>query len=293
MSEMKEKINNLKDIFESYLYSKKSCFDSVPEPLRSGMLYSLDGGKRLRPVLAMLGAEFMQKPYEEVLDIALGMECIHNYSLVHDDLPCMDDDELRHGKATCHKKFGEGMAVLVGDALLNFAFEYMLNSHSLDTNYVGAVGYISKMSGASGMVAGQCIDIVSEDMRTKTLAEVIKLNMLKTACLFKGALVGSVISLGGSAEEIADLEAYAEKLGLIFQIVDDILDVTSTKEVMGKSVGKDDDQHKITYLSIVGMERAKQDISMLESEGIAVIEKYGDRANNLIEFLQYLTCRVY
>lgn len=293
MSEMKEKINTLRSVFENYLESKKSCFDSVPEPLRSGMLYSLDGGKRLRPVLAMLGAEFMQKPYQGVLDIALGMECIHNYSLVHDDLPCMDNDELRHGKPTCHKKYGEGMAVLVGDGLLNFAFEYMLNSHPLDVDYIRAVGYISSMSGSSGMVAGQCIDIVSEDMRDKTLAEVVRLNMLKTACLFKGALVGSVISLGASDTEVTDLEIYAEKLGLIFQIVDDILDVTSTAEVMGKSVGKDDDQHKITYLSIVGMERAKQDISTLEREGVEVLAKYGDRANNLVHFLRYLTARVY
>lgn len=290
---MKNEIAKLKGIFEDYLISKREYLASVPEPLKSGMLYSLDGGKRLRPILAMFGAEFMQKDYSEVMDIALGMECIHNYSLVHDDLPCMDDDELRHGKLTCHKVYGEGMAVLVGDSLLNLAFEYMLAKEDANLDYYKAVGYISRMSGSRGMVAGQCIDIVSEELREKTLDEVVLLNLLKTSCLFKGALVGSVMSLGANNAEIKALETYAEKIGLIFQIVDDILDVTSTAEIMGKNVNTDDKMNKITYLTIVGMDKAKNDIDRLEGEAIESIESFGDRAERLIAFAKYLTKRIY
>ena len=248
--------------------------------------------KRLRPVLACLGAEFMEREYKDVAEIAIGLECIHNYSLCHDDLPCMDNDMLRHGKPSCHAVFGEGMALLAGDGLLNLGFEIMLDKSDVDKDYFRAVSYISRMSGANGMVGGQCIDMSTENLRDKSLNEVILLNMLKTSCLFKGALVGGVMSLGAKADEINALEVYAEKLGLIFQIVDDILDVTSTSEVMGKTVNQDDVNNKITYISIVGIEKSLKDISNLESDAINAVIKFGSRADTLIQFVKYLSSRI-
>ena len=287
---MKEYLDNNKKIFECYLDNKLSELDGTPEPVCSAVKYALDGGKRLRPVLAIMGAEFMGKTFEDVKSLALGLECIHNYSLCHDDLPCMDNDDLRHGKASTHKKFGEGMGVLTGDALLNLAFEFMLEGEH-NNDYYKAVGYIAKMSGIYGMVGGQCIDIATSDFREKTLAEVVKLNMLKTACLFKAALVGSAMSLGADSDEISALTLYAEKLGLIFQIVDDILDITSNAEVLGKNINSDIKADKTTYLSICGMEKAKADIEELEIEAINAVAKFGERAGGLISLAKFLTKR--
>ncbi|MDE6565650.1 MAG: polyprenyl synthetase family protein, partial [Clostridia bacterium] len=276
--------------FESYLKERLDKLNCNYEPISSAVKYALDGGKRIRPILCILGAEFMGQSFESVKDLALGVECIHNYSLCHDDLPCMDNDDLRHGKPSTHKKFGEGMGVLAGDALLNLAFEFMLDGdRSLE--YYKAVRYISEMSGIFGMVGGQCIDIAQDEFREKSLDEIILLNMLKTSCLFKAALVGSSMSLGASLDEIASLEIYAQKIGLIFQIVDDILDVTSNSEVLGKNINSDLKANKTTYLSICGMEKAKQDINNLEIEAISAVAKYGDRANNLIKLAKYLTNR--
>lgn len=288
--EMKEFLRENKNIFEEYLFERLKEVDKAPEPINLAVKYALDGGKRIRPILCILGAQFMEGSFEDVKDLALGVECIHNYSLCHDDLPCMDNDDLRHGKPSTHKQFGEGMGVLAGDALLNLAFEFMLNG-KYSENYFKAVSYISKMSGIFGMVGGQCIDIADDEFRQKSLEEVIKLNLLKTSCLFKAALVGGSISLGASDKEIKDLEYYAEKIGLIFQIVDDILDVTSSVTELGKNINSDIEENKTTYLSICGMEKAKSDIKQLEEEAISVLHKYGDRANNLIELAKYLTNR--
>lgn len=287
---MKEFLSKNKKIFEDYLALRLTELDGCHEPVASAVRYALDGGKRIRPILCILGAEFMNKSFEDVKDLAVGIECIHNYSLCHDDLPCMDNDDLRHGKPSTHKKFGEGIGVLAGDALLNLAFEFMLVDGQ-KADYYKAVSYIAKMSGIYGMVGGQSIDIASDDFRQKSLDEIVELNMLKTACLFKAALVGSSISLGADKEEIAALELFAEKIGLIFQIVDDILDLTSNAEELGKNINSDIKENKTTYLVVCGMEKAKQDILELEIEAINAVAKYGKRSENLIALAKYLTNR--
>lgn len=287
---MKEFLANGKRQFEQYLTKRLEQLSCAYAPIADGVKYALDGGKRVRPILCILGAKFMNKDFDDVKDLALGVECIHNYSLCHDDLPCMDNDDLRHGKPSVHKQFGEGMAVLVGDALLNLAFEYMLDGVRSSQHYA-AVSYIAKMSGVFGMVGGQAIDIATEDVLQKSLDDIINLNMLKTSCLFKAALVGSAISLGASHQEVADLEKYASKIGLIFQIVDDILDVTSNAEVLGKNINSDVKENKTTYLSLKGMAAAKADIAALEAEAIAAVQKYGDRAEELIRLAKYLSQR--
>lgn len=288
---MEKLLVEYKEEFENSLSSELDGFNGIEEPLASAMKYALSGGKRLRPILTYFGADFMRESHAKVYPLALGIECIHNYSLVHDDLPCMDNDDLRHGKPSTHKQFGYGMGVLTGDALLNYAAEIMLNGDITNSNYYKAVGYMMRMAGANGMIGGQCIDIKNQNLRSKTLEEVIKLNMLKTSCLFKAALVGSCISLGADENEIRDLEFYTEKLGLIFQIVDDILDITSTTEILGKNICSDTESNKITYIDMVGIDKAKEDIGILEKQAISGIEKYGERANNLIDLCRYLSHR--
>lgn len=287
---MREFLNSNKLIFEEYLKEKLLKLQNVPQPIGQAVEYALDGGKRLRPILCVLGADFMGQDFDSIKTLALGVECIHNYSLCHDDLPCMDNDDLRHGKASTHKKFGEGIGVLTGDALLNLAFEFMLEGEH-NEKYYKAVAYISKMSGIYGMVGGQCIDICNDEYREKNLDEIIKLNTLKTSCLFKASLVGSSISLGAKAEEIADLEIYCSKLGLIFQIVDDILDITSNAKILGKNINSDIKADKTTYISICGIDKAREDIKLLERDAIEVLQKYGKRADKLIDFAKYLTNR--
>ncbi len=253
--------------------------------------YSIvDGGKRIRPILVYMGAQLCGKEIESVDSLALGIEMIHSYSLVHDDLPCMDNDELRRGKPTTHKKFGEAMGVLAGDGLLNLAFETMLDSaENLDD--IKAVRYMAKCSGINGMIGGQVMDIFNND-RPMDMGDIWLLNSLKTSCLIKAALVGSCIKCGADDQMLADMEKYAENIGIIFQLVDDILDIHSTTEVMGKTVGKDAEQNKNTYLSVVGEEKTRETIQNLYEQSINCVKKYGDKAVSFVEFAKYLTARL-
>lgn len=289
---MQALLNVYKEEFERYLAQKYEYFKDSQEPLADAVRYALSGaGKRIRPILAYLAAEFMGHNRSEVNDIALGVECIHNYSLVHDDLPCMDDDTMRHGKPATHVVYGYGMGVLAGDALLNVAFEFMLGSGNYNENYIKGVSQVAKYAGLHGMIGGQCIDIKDTSKRTKTLEEVIKLNELKTACLFKAALIGSATACGATAEEIDDLIAYANRLGLVFQIVDDILDFTASEEELGKNVMSDLKSEKLTYIDIVGVEEAKKDIERYVSQAEEILSKYGQRADKLIKLNRYLANR--
>lgn len=288
---MEQLLKEYKTQFESVLKAKLNYLCGAEEPVASGVRYALEGGKRIRPVLVMLGADFMEQDVAVNMDLACGMECIHNYSLVHDDLPCMDNDDYRHGQLSTHKKFGVGMGVLIGDALLNLAFEIMLASDERNADYYKAVKYIATQSGIMGMIGGQCIDIKEQSLRNGTLDEVIKLNELKTSALFKASLVGSCIACGATDEEINDLTEYVNCLGLIFQLVDDILDNTATAEELGKDIGSDAENNKITYLSLMGMDNTKRQIETLEKKAIAALEKYGRRADKLINLCVYLTNR--
>ena len=264
------------------------------QPIFDAVKYGIEnGGKRIRPALCYMASEFCSKDVEFVAPMAVGIEMIHSYSLIHDDLPCMDDDSLRRGKPTSHIVFGEGLAVLSGDALLNMAFEAMLDDKNFDSNALNSIRYIAKNSGINGMIGGQCIDLSNEDKRGYTLDEIKRLNRLKTSCLLKSALVGSIIKCGGSEEEISDMENFATKLGEIFQIVDDILDKTSTKEVLGKDTNRDSANGKKTVVDVLGIEESRKYIQELEASAIADISHYGGRADKLIELCKYLTHRLY
>lgn len=289
---MCEYLNEKKAQIESWITElTKDCGEI--QPLAEAVNYSLDGGKRLRPILATMTAEMLGGDESIAKYLAVGIECIHNYSLVHDDLPCMDNDSLRHGKPCTHVKYGEDMAVITGDALLNLAFQIMLSAPNIDNDYVKAVKYIGDMAGLNGMVGGQCLDLKDKDDSEVKLSEIIELNRLKTSCLFRAAIVGTAIMLKCATDTLKKLEKFADCLGIIFQIVDDILDITSSENVLGKNVGSDIEQGKVTYLKLVGMEQAKIDILRYESEALDAISEFGDKAEKLTALLRYLSSRTY
>lgn len=287
-------LERYKSIFSRQL---EDYFQNNPcdiQPIFDAVKYGIEnGGKRIRPALCYMASEFCGYDVDFVAPTAVGIEMIHSYSLIHDDLPCMDDDSLRRGKPTSHIVYGEGMAVLSGDALLNMAFEAMLADKNFDNNALNCIRYIAKNSGINGMIGGQCIDLSNENKRNYTLDEIRRLNRLKTSCLLKSALVGSIIKCGGNNEEISDMENFATKLGEIFQIVDDILDKTSSKEVLGKDTNQDSANGKRTFVDVLGIEESRKYIQDLETSAISDISHYGKRADKLIDLCKYLTHRLY
>ena len=236
--------------------------------------------------MAYMGARIAGAEPEKADKVALAVEFIHNYSLIHDDLPCMDDDDLRRGRPTVHKAFGEGTAVLAGDALLNLAFECIGGAGR-------AAGYIASQSGMRGMVGGQCLDLANSDNAgVEGESQLDKINSLKTSALFKAALAGGAIICGADEELVSSLELYADCLGKVFQIVDDILDAQSSAEVLGKSAGQDEKNGKVTYVSLLGIDGAMKAAYRINAECKRAIAKYGQRAEELTRFADYLEGRV-
>lgn len=236
-------------------------------------LYSLmAGGKRIRPVLMLSAADMLGVAREKVMPFALAIEMIHTYSLIHDDLPCMDNDDTRRGMPTCHVRFTEPIALLAGDALLNRAYEVMLEACADgDRNKIAATSFLASMAGARGMIGGQTLDILSEG---KMIPEDLlkTLHSKKTGCLLKAPLMIPVILAGDSRDRkllTDNMTEFASHIGLAFQIKDDILDVTSTREMLGKSTGKDAAENKSTFVTLFGLEKAGD---LLEEEiGLAFL----------------------
>lgn len=261
------------------------------------MNYSLlCGGKRLRPVL-MLGAyELFDGNYERVLPFACAMEMIHTYSLIHDDLPAMDNDDYRRGKLSNHKMYGEATAILAGDGLLNKAFETGLEAvieFDMDIKRaMRALLEIAKSSGSEGMIGGQVVDIFGND-KINDIHSLEYMYSLKTGAIIKSSIVAGAILGGAGEEEIQVLSTYAEKLGLAFQIEDDILDVVGNKEKLGKLTGSDAANHKTTYLSFMPLNEAKNKVKELTGEAIGALGMFGTKAGYLAVLAEYLTDRDY
>lgn len=232
---------------------------NVPETLKDAMTYSLNaGGKRIRPLLVLAAIEDLGSESEDALTVACAVELIHTYSLIHDDLPCMDDDDYRRGKLTNHKVFGEAVAVLAGDAMQALAFECLTtlqNTSAKDALHI--IQTLSKAAGAQGMVGGQILDIEGETKRL-SLLELENVHVNKTGALLSFCIEAGGILAGVSQEKTTDLKAFAWNIGLAFQIKDDILDITSTTEELGKTAGSDTMSDKSTYPSLLGLEGAKQ-----------------------------------
>lgn len=229
------------------------------EQLQESMRYSIEaGGKRLRPLLLCLTASAFQNPLEQgTIQVAAALEMIHTYSLIHDDLPAMDNDDLRRGKPTNHKVFGEGLAILAGDGLLTLAFQ-LVSQASIDADKkITLLQLLSQAAGSSGMVAGQVADILGEGQQL-SLEELIAIHQRKTGELIHFAVLAGGILTNQSASTLADLEAFAMHLGLAFQIRDDILDVISSTEELGKATQKDASLEKNTYPALLGLDGAKE-----------------------------------
>jgi geranylgeranyl diphosphate synthase type II len=258
---------------------------SGPEArLFEAMRYSLlGGGKRLRPILAVAACEAVGGAPERAMGFACAVEMIHNYSLIHDDLPCMDDDDLRHGHPSNHKVFGVAMATLSGDALLTDAFKVLARSSSdgvPSSAILQAVTDLAHAAGSAGMVAGQVIDLQSEGAAL-TLDQLQDLHAKKTGALFHASIVGGARLGGGSEAQIAALDEYARALGLAFQVVDDLLDVESTTEQMGKRTGKDQAAGKATFPSLLGVERSRQFARELEQQAHRALSQFDAKADPL------------
>ena len=245
----------------------------VPQPLQDAMRYSLlAGGKRLRPVLLVAAYALIKDDFTAVLPFAAALEMVHTYSLIHDDLPAMDNDDLRRGRPTCHKVYGEGMAVLAGDGLLSLAFETM--TESAHPRAFAAMKELAMRCGTRGMIAGQCKDLKAEETGgdEETLHYI---HLHKTADLLTAPIVMGLTLAGASEEEIAAGRAYGKNLGMAFQIIDDILDEVGDEKTLGKSIGKDKEENKCTWTRIYGLEKARLDA-----------QKYTDQAANCLEIFQ-------
>lgn len=269
--------------------------DNPQKVIYESMNYSLlCGGKRLRPVLMLGTYELFRDNVEEIIPFACAMEMIHTYSLIHDDLPAMDNDDYRRGRLSNHKKFGEATGILAGDGLLNRAFETgleaALKSNVEITSSVKALYEIAKSSGADGMIGGQIVDIYGHD-KISSVEELKYMYSLKTGAIIKSSVKAGAILGGADEKQLKALELYAENIGIAFQIEDDILDVTSTQEKLGKKIGSDIANDKVTYLSFASIEQSRKDVEKFTQEAIKSLETFGDRAVHLIELAKYLTNR--
>lgn len=266
--------------------------DATPATLHAAMRHSVfAGGKRLRPVIVLAACEACGGDAEAALPAACAVECVHTYSLIHDDLPCMDDDDFRRGRPTCHKVYGEAVAVLAGDALQALAFELVLQSPAgPGWQTADLVRELALASGSRRLVGGQVLDLEAEGKRV-SFDELRAIHEGKTAalltcCLRLGAMIG-----GASPERLEALTAFGHALGLAFQVVDDILDVTQTTEKLGKTAGKDLVAEKSTYPSILGLEAARAEAARLTEEARAALADFGPGAKRLEEIAEHLLNR--
>lgn len=280
---LKQKIDYIETLLNKYMPKEEGYQKTIIE----AMNYSLKaGGKRLRPILTLESCKIVGGNEEDAIPFAMAIEMIHTYSLIHDDLPALDNDDLRRGKPTNHKVFGEGMATLAGDALLNYAFELMLSS-SIDkedsNKYLKAINEVAKHAGIYGMIGGQVVDVESENkIIDKDKLDFIHLN--KTAAMIVGCMRAGAIIGGASEEELEKVTKYGRNIGLSFQIVDDILDITGDEDKLGKPIGSDLENHKSTYPSLLGLEKSREIARQLIGEGKSSI----DGLSSDIDFLNQL-----
>jgi geranylgeranyl diphosphate synthase type II len=283
---LKERRQFIDGLLDRYLPSE----EAEPKSLHVAMRYSvMAGGKRLRPILALTACEYCGGNVEgqdrPIHWAAAALEMVHTYSLIHDDLPCMDDDDLRRGIPTCHKKFGEAVAILAGDALHDLAFSLMARTGSTE-----AVAELAQAIGTDGMLGGQIADVEAEG-RDVTRDDIINIHTRKTAALIRcsvrlGAMLG-----GADAKLLSRLTRYGEKVGLAFQIIDDVLDIEGDQKLLGKNTGSDRKKQKATYPQVVGVEQARRDASRLIDESVALFD--ADDENVLKSLALYIGQRQY
>lgn len=258
----------------------------LPEPLRAAMEYSLlAGGKRLRPMLCLSACEMMGGALEAALPLACALEMIHTYSLIHDDLPAMDDDALRRGKPTNHRVFGEAVAILAGDGLLNLAYETMLSSPiaaERPERALRAAGEIARRAGVCGMIAGQTADVTLEG-HAPTAESVRYIHLHKTADLLTAPVVAGLMLAGATEAQLEAGRVYGQGVGLAFQIVDDLLDLEGDVRLLGKETGMDAQRGKQTWPAAFGVEKSRQDADAAVAQAVQALSPFGERGAYLCE----------
>ncbi len=267
--------------------------EAIPARLHQAMRYAtLNGGKRVRPLLVFAAGELNDAPLSRLEVAACAVELIHSYSLVHDDLPCMDDDVLRRGRPTCHVEYDEATALLVGDSLQALAFEVLARFDFADgAQQIEMLALLARASGSCGMAGGQAIDLAAVG-RTLDQPELELMHALKT-----GALIRAAVLLGGLCGTALDtgdrdsLDRFAKRAGLLFQVVDDILDCTASTVTLGKTAGKDAAAAKPTYVSLMGLERARDFAADLARQALAALRPFGERSRRLVELTDFITQR--
>lgn len=273
--------------FEAVLAGEGACCPELVEAVRYA---ALAPGKRIRPFLVGAGCELCGGTIEQGLPVAAAMECVHAFSLVHDDLPAMDDDDLRRGRPTCHKVFGEALAILAGDALLTLAFEILVTRTEASADRAALVYELARAAGWAGMIGGQAADILGESL-APSLDRVRLIHDRKTAALIAASCRMGAIAAGAAPALVDALGTYGRHLGRAFQIVDDVLDVTATAEELGKATTKDAEAGKQSYCRVVGVsasrQAAQEEIRLAE----AALEPFGERADNLRELARFVLHR--
>jgi geranylgeranyl diphosphate synthase type II len=265
-----------------------------PATIHAAMRYSVfAGGKRLRPVLCLAAAEACGGKIADALAPACAVELMHTYSLVHDDLPAMDDDDLRRGRPTCHKVFGEGMAVLCGDALLTESF--IVLAQTISTKRYGSRDYLSELAETGGsrkLIGGQVMDLEGEGKKL-TKRDLIRIHEAKTAALLSTSLRLGAMTANATSAKLEALTVFGHSLGLAFQVIDDILDVTQSTEVLGKTAGKDEAAEKSTYPAIFGLDASRKEANRLTQSAMDAIKSFGKKGERLREIANHLLKREY
>lgn len=290
---LQERVAEVEAVIQKYLPEETGYQKTVLEAMNYSVLA---GGKRLRPMLMEETYRLFGGDSKIVEPFMAAIEMIHTYSLVHDDLPSMDNDEYRRGRKTTHVVYGEGMAILAGDGLLNYAFETALKAFDVEpaNSAIGkAMQVLAKKAGVYGMIGGQTADIQAEDMdQSKVTNELLLfIHENKTAALIQSAMMIGAILAGASEEAVAAVEKIAYNVGIAFQIQDDILDITSSLEVLGKMTGSDEKNHKVTYVTLNGMEKSKEDVEKLSKEAIELLDSFENKNEFLNKLIEELITR--
>lgn len=293
--ERKEKAEKIEAVIGTYLPKEEGYQKKVEEAMNYSVL---TGGKRLRPMLLEETYKMFGGEGRVVEPFMASIEMVHTYSLVHDDLPCMDNDEYRRGRKTTHVVYGEGMAVLAGDGLLNFAFETAIKAFRLARDeeemkkIARALGIFAAKAGIYGMIGGQTADIEAENEESEaTEGQLLFIHEHKTAALIQSAMMVGAVLAEASEEEVERIEKCAYNIGLAFQIQDDILDVTGSLETLGKETGSDAKNKKMTYVTLWGMEEAKKEVERLSEEALAILSSFGRENAFLEELIRRLITR--
>ena len=269
----------------------KEYLPAADDVVSQAMRYSVEnGGKRIRPALLLEFCRVCGGDYKKAMPFACALEMIHTYSLIHDDLPCMDNDDFRRGKPSCHIAFGEEYALLAGDALLTLAFETAMKSNLSAEITVKAAKELAKAAGVMGMVGGQVLDLQNEGKKVG-IPDLQKTDELKTGELIRAACVLGCVCAGADDKKIAAAEKYAHDIGIAFQIVDDILDVTSDEETLGKPIGSDEENQKSTYVSLLGIEKSRKTAEELTLNAQKALDAFDGDVTSLKDFAEKLNNR--